>query len=110
VDERSARSTVIGMTTAFEPAPLMELARQNHPGEPWIVEALSKCTHALSVSSVMVYFVASEKPNEPGSEWQFRTNVVLESPVDGTMVLDILKDGRVGAIEYVDRLIDQDEE
>jgi hypothetical protein len=52
----------------------------------------------------MTYFVDPQRPNEQGSEWQFLENVVMEHPTDGTIVLDILKDGRVGGVEFVDRI------
>jgi hypothetical protein len=87
----------------FDPAELVELARRTLPDEPWVAEALTKCTEALVATPYNVYFVDSEEPNEPGSEWQFRENVVLDSPADGDIVLDILKDGRVGSIEFVGR-------
>jgi hypothetical protein len=89
----------------FDPRELIDAARREYPEQPWIAEALSHCTEAFSVSRWMVHFVDPAKPNEPGSAWQFRENVTLESPADGDIVLDILKDGRVGAIEYLGRLL-----
>jgi hypothetical protein len=52
---------------------------------------------------VALYFVDSSCPNEPGSAWQFDFCVELESPTDGWLILDILKDRRVGGVEFVDK-------
>ena len=51
-----------------------------------------------------IRFVTGERPNLPGSEWQFEENVVLEHDTEGTIVLDILKDGRIGGIEFVSQI------
>ena len=48
-----------------------------------------------------IHFVSGFKPNQPGSKWQFEENIELEHPTEGTIVLDILKDGRIGGIEFL---------
>ena len=48
--------------------------------------------------------VDPQKPNEVGSEWQLETNLELESPSDGWIILDILRGDRVGGVEFVDKL------
>jgi hypothetical protein len=48
--------------------------------------------------------VNSEKPNQKGSEWQFDENIILEHETEGTIVLDVLKDGRIGGIEFVSQI------
>ena len=83
---------------------LVELAAQQHPDKQWLQNALKRCTQCRRESKAYLHFVDPQKPNEVGSEWQFKTNLELESPSDGWIILDILKGGRVGGVEFVDRL------
>jgi hypothetical protein len=55
-------------------------------------------------SRAYVHYVSRQNPNQPGSQWQFHTNVVLHHEKLGMVVLDILKDNRLGGIEFVDRI------
>lgn len=48
-----------------------------------------------------VRFESGFRPNQPNSEWQFEENIELEHSTEGTIVLDILKDGRIGGIEFL---------
>jgi hypothetical protein len=87
----------------FDPSELVALAREQCPERARLADALARSTQALVATRYNVYFVDNTKPNEPGSEWQFAENVVLESPVDGDVILDVLKDGRIGSLEYLGR-------
>ena len=51
----------------------------------------------------MLYFVDPRRPNQPGSDWQFEENIILEHPTEGDLVLDILKGHRVGGVEFLGR-------
>ena len=51
-----------------------------------------------------ICFVSGERPNQLDSEWQFEENIVLEHETEGVIVLDILKDGRIGGIEFVNQI------
>lgn len=88
----------------YDPTWLVELARQQRPEERWLPEALAKCTRCLRESRAYFYFVDPARPNEAGAEWQFDTNITLESPAKGSLVLDILKGFRVGGVEFVDKI------
>ena len=89
---------------AYDPSWVAELAREQHPDEPPLAEALSACTRARWESRAYVYFVDSRRPNQPGSEWQFDRNVTLQDPKRGRIVVDLLKDGRVGGLEFKSEL------
>ena len=89
---------------SYDPSWLVELAREQLPEATWLSDALAACTRFCSYSDAMIYFVDPARPNEPGSAWQFDTCVELESPVHGWLVLDILKGGRVGGVEFVDNI------
>jgi hypothetical protein len=90
-----------GTWTDYDPSWLVELARQQ---QPVLVSSLMSCTTALSEGKAYVRFVDPECPNQPGSEWQFDRNVSLHHPEHGQVVLDVLKDGRIGGLEFLDRL------
>lgn len=85
-----------------DPSWLVTLAREQHPSETWLPSALSTCTRCWRESKAYVRFVNSRNPNEPGSDWQFLTNLTLESVEEGFIVLDILQNHRVGGVEFVD--------
>ena len=42
-------------------------------------------------------------PHQPGYEWKFETNVVLNHPTLGMVVIDVFKGSRLGGIEFVDK-------
>ncbi len=81
----------------YDPAWLVQLAKDQYPDYKWLHESLEGCTKIKSGC----YFVDPKKPNEPGSEWQFKESITLVHPEKEEVVLDILKDGRVGSIEFL---------
>jgi hypothetical protein len=89
---------------AYDPTWLVELAREQVPEEPWLPDALSTCRRAWRRSAACTYFVDPTNPNKPGSDWQFDANIVVEHPTEGTLVLDVLKDQRIGGFETLDRI------
>ncbi|HEX8271302.1 MAG TPA: hypothetical protein VF615_01550 [Longimicrobiaceae bacterium] len=88
----------------YDPAWLVALARDSRPDEPWLAEALARCTRAAEGGRAYLYFVDPARPDEPGSAWQFEENVVLHHPREGELVLDVLRDGRIGGVEFLKRL------
>jgi hypothetical protein len=88
----------------YDPGWLVALARETRPAEPWLAAALAKCTLAAEESRAYTYFVDPREANQPGSEWQFDSNVMLKHPVESDLVLDILIGQRVGGIEFLARL------
>jgi hypothetical protein len=84
----------------YDPTWLIQLARVDVPDRPEIITALEHCTQPIATRQGYVQFVSAERPNQPGSAWQFRENIALEAP-EGTVVLDVLKDGRIGGVEFV---------
>ena len=88
----------------YDPTWLVELARERLPEELWLQAALSVCRRAWKASPAYMNFVNPQNPNMPGSEWQFETNIVLEHPTEGELVLDILKGRRVGGVEFISKI------
>lgn len=75
------------------------------PDEVWLLEALGRCTLGWAWCKSYINFVDPTNPNQPGSEWQFKGNVLLD---DERLVLDVLKDGRIGGVEFLDRLCEDE--
>jgi hypothetical protein len=88
----------------YDPAWLVALARDSRPGEPWLAEALARCTRAAEGGRAYLCFVDPAGADEPGSQWRFRENVLLRHPREGELVLDVLRDGRIGGVEFLKRL------
>jgi hypothetical protein len=92
------------MENSYNPDWLVQAAKKQFPDKTWLAEALSKCTNIVIQDPQDIYFVDPENPNIPGSQWQFDENIILEDTEKGDIVLDILKNGRVGAIEFLSGL------
>ncbi len=88
----------------YDPRWLVELAKKTHPDKPRVAEALAQCTKCARENEKYIYFVIPARPNEPGAEWQFKENIILEHPTEGDIVLDVLRDGRVGGAEFLSKL------
>jgi uncharacterized protein YuzE len=89
---------------AYDPTWLVNLARAQFPNDRELQVALQGCTSA-SGDIPYIYFVNPRRANKPGSEWQFARNVTLDDPKKGELILDILKDGRVGGVEFLGVLL-----
>ena len=90
----------------YDPAWLQDLAREQLPEEKWLYESLARCTQA-SGEIPYIHFVNPRRPNKPKSDWQFETNVHLEHPEYGELILDILKGNRVGGVEFLGVLLER---
>ena len=88
----------------YDPAWLAEIARHEMPEETWLIKALTQCTRAWTSCTTYIHFVDPTNPNKLGSEWQFKQNLMFH---DGRLVLDVLKDGRIGGVEFLDRLCEE---
>jgi len=83
---------------------IIELIREQEPDRHDLIEELEKLEKKKWIRQPYIHFVSAERPNQPGSEWQFDENIVLEDETEGTIVLDILKGGRIGGIEFVSQI------
>jgi hypothetical protein len=80
---------------------IIELLRQQEPDRTDIIEALQNTTGGRWTNNGYYSFVDSANANQPGADWQFDENIILEQVEKGDVVLDILKGGRVGGIEFI---------
>ena len=90
--------------SAFHIEQIIALIKQQAPDRFDLIEELEQSDRKTWIKQPYSYFVSAERPNQPGSEWQFAENIVLEHETEGTIVLDVLKDGRIGGIEFVNQI------
>lgn len=83
---------------------IIDLIKEQEPDRTDLIEQLRKSDRQRWIRQPYIRFVSGDRPNQPGSEWQFEENIVLEHDSEGTIVLDILKDGRIGGIEFVNQI------
>ena len=83
---------------------IINLVRQQEPDRQDIIEALQKCSVGQWTSNGYYRFVDSKNANEPNAEWQHDECIVLEQEDKGDIVLDLLKDGRIGGIEFINHI------
>jgi uncharacterized protein YuzE len=83
---------------------IIELIKEQEPDRLDLIHQLVKSEKKKWIRQPYIRFVSAERPNLPDLEWQFDENIVLEHVTEGTIVLDILKDGRIGGIEFVNQI------
>jgi hypothetical protein len=82
---------------SYDPTWLVELAKAQFPNETWLHAALAACIRAEPIDPDReegLYFIDRME----GKFWQ---NVILVSHTRGKIVLDILKDKRVGGMSFI---------
>ena len=88
----------------FDPNWLCELAREARPDLPWLVDEIGRCISGIWTSTCYIRFVDSSNANQPGAAWQFREVIELFDEKRGALNLNVLKNDRIGGIEFYDRL------
>lgn len=88
----------------YDPRWLVALAKEQYPDDPQFAEALARCTSRSEESPAYIHFVDPKDANKPGAEWQFDQNIMLESETEGRIILDVLKGGRIGGAEFLERI------
>ncbi len=85
---------------------IIELVRQQEPDRQDVIIALQNCKGGHWTSNGYYQFIESKNANQIDSKWQLDESIVLEQDDKGDIVLDLLKDGQIGGIEFID-LIDK---
>jgi hypothetical protein len=88
----------------YNPDWLVALAKEQHSDKPWLADALGRSQAVVKRTKFIIHFVDPTDANKPGAEWQFDTSLWLKDPLEGNLVVDVLEGGRVGAVEFYDRL------
>ena len=84
---------------------IIDLVRQQEPQRQDIVKSLKQCSGGKWISSGYYKFYALKNGNK-GPKWEFRENIVLEHKFLGLIVLDLLKNGRIAGIEFINLIED----
>jgi hypothetical protein len=84
----------------FDPTRLMALAKAQRPDEPWLAQALSRCTVCLREGRAYLHFVDPDAAVSSRDDLDFDRNIVLVDSEDGDVVLDVLTGHRVGGAEF----------
>lgn len=79
----------------------MALARAQHPDEPWLAAALSRCTVCLREGRAYLHFVDPDASLSSRDDVDFDRTIVLVDPEGGDVVLDVLTGHRVGGAEFL---------
>ena len=85
----------------FDPTRLIALARAQYPDEPWLSDALSRCTLCQREGRAYFHFVDPNAAGASRDDLEFERNVVLVDPAGGDVVLDILAGHRVSGAEFL---------
>ncbi len=83
---------------------IVNLLKLQHPEETEVAMNIELCREGYWKSKAYIHFVASIKPNQLGSKWQFDRNIILEDESEGTIVIDVLMGNEIGGIEFVNRI------
>ena len=83
---------------------LIELLKEQEPKRTDFILQLEKMDKTQWIKQPYIRFVNDKNANQKGAEWQFVENIVLDHKTEGTIVLDILKDGRIGGFELLNEL------
>ena len=83
---------------------LVKLAIEQYPERTDVIKALESCSIDPDTRQAYICFVDASLPNKPGSKWQFKENIILEHPAQGTIVLDVLKSGEIGGVEIIQNI------
>ena len=82
----------------YDPSRLVEMAAEQSPD---IAAALLQCTRVIRDSAAYLRFLSPI--GRDGRGRRIGRSIVLEDPSEGTIVVDVLQDGRVSGIEFVAR-------
>lgn len=77
---------------------IIELVRGQYPDREDVIIGLQNSIAGHWRNKAYFQFVDSTNANQPGAEWQHNDCIVLNK-VD--IVIDLLKDGRIGGIEFL---------
>lgn len=86
---------------SYDPAWLIELAQAELPENVELRDALSNCRKATQIGwkAKILYFVDPFRRNDPSFGWKFKEAIVFETYSKGPVIVDVLQDGRIGAVE-----------
>ena len=81
---------------------IVDLVKAQHPNRLDLIAGLQNAGIGEWTSKGYYRFVSSANANELGAEWQIDESIVIEQNSNGDIVIDLLKDGRIGGLEFID--------
>ena len=79
---------------------IVELVKQQEPLRKDVINALTECKSGQWRGNAYFQFVDSKNANQDGAEWQFNENIVIEHQKKGTIIIDFLKNKKIGGLEF----------
>jgi hypothetical protein len=88
-------------TILFE---IIKILEKEEPKNVNLIQLCKNCNGGNWESKAYFRFVTPKNANQPNSEWQFQDNLIIEHNEIGTIVIDLLKNNKIGGIELIKQL------
>jgi hypothetical protein len=79
---------------------LIKILEKEEPENETLIKSLRNCSGGKWKNKAYYQYINSENPNKIGSEWQFLDNIIFEHENYGTIIVDLLKDNKIGGLEF----------
>ncbi len=83
---------------------IISFIKKHKPERQDLIIGLTNSVKGKWKNKAYYQFVDSSNANQDGAEWQFEENIILEHETLGTIIIDLLKDKRIGGIEFYNNL------
>ena len=83
----------------FDASALVRLAQEQYPQRPAFAEALGRCTEQWRENTLCAY---PQDPAQRATRAKWLGSFGLRCPEQGQLVIDVLEDGSILSIEYLD--------
>ena len=87
----------------FEPEHLIQLLHTQYPQRTDVLRALQLCSGGYWETSDYIYFLRSHVCDQPNKDSQIVEKLVLKDHAEGSIVLEVVADGRIAGIGFVTR-------
>ncbi len=91
-------------TIYFNKQILIDLLENQNPIQTNLITQLKEMKAKRWLKKPYIRFVNDKNANQKGAEWQIKESLELEHSTEGTIIIDVLKDGRIGGIELLNEL------
>jgi uncharacterized protein YuzE len=83
---------------------LIDAINEDVPNPEILVKQLEELTIKEWIKQPYIYIVSKENTTQKNAQNQFNASIILEHKTEGTIILDILKDGRIIGFELYKEL------
>ena len=83
---------------------IIKLIEEQEPEMLELIKELETFKKKKWIPQAYIPFKYPEKSNSNNTGWKISESVVLEHKTEGTIVLDILENGKIGGIEFVNKI------